>query len=432
MATCTRIPANKQNEATKYFNDLYNDIDPNVMDPNVMEMEGGGKVQQSGYNQGPIKASGYKKISKASYLPSVKNQQPLEQLLSDMGFEETLQKQPVELRRSRRQEGLEPEYSGMSGGTNLTEEEKKAAAIENTQMMTFGIISAIIIGTMVSPEHANIILNKVQDGGEITINYLKGVLGNSWDAVSEQIFNFGDAYWKQSGNPTICTTGMDTVLDTAMKFPLISGYIGGDGFWKSCATRLAERDDRAMALWALAQKTFVNTATVVGAGTFIAKYGSTFAQEGGMREVIREAKEDLKSLFKVTKGVVKNATYTILISPFSITSGIIGDFMKGGMLISKNIIAGTKVYVNAYKESSLVKEELKEENLMSVPPELLSKPIVTAVDNEGENTGTDSGMDTIDGGKRTRRKRTKSKSKRRGKSKKNRRKKSYKKRNKKH
>ena len=70
MATCTRIPANKQNEATKYFNDLYNDIDPNVMDPNVMdpnvmEMEGGGKVQQSGYNQGPIKASGYKKISKA-------------------------------------------------------------------------------------------------------------------------------------------------------------------------------------------------------------------------------------------------------------------------------------------------------------------------------------------------------------------------------
>ena len=69
---------------------------------------------------------------------------------------------------------------------------------------------------------------------------------------------------------------------------------------------------------------------------------------------------------------------------------------------------------------------------MSVPPELLSKPIVTAVDNEGENTGTDSGMDTIDGGKRTRRKRTKSKSKRRGKSKKNRRKKSHKKRNKKH
>ena len=431
MSTCITIPPNERKKDKKFFSNLYNEIDPNVMDPDVTAAKGGGKRK-------------------------VVNE--LEQLLSDMGFEETLQKQPVELRRSRRIQRLKPQYEGLLptnegllptnggllGGTGPTEEEEKKKAIENTQMMTFGIISAIIIGTLVSPEHAEVILKHVQAGGNITIGYIQDILGNSWNAISEQIRNFGQAYWKQSGNPSICTTGMDTALDTAMRFPLISGYIGGDGYWKSCATRLAERDDRAMALWALAQKTFVNAAGVVGAGTFIARYGSTFASEKGMSGVISAAKEDLTSLFKFTKSVLKNATYNIVISPFSIAYGIVGDFLTGGMLISKKILAGTNVYVNTYKEGILVKEEeLKEENLMSVPPELLSTPIVTAVDKEGEKTGTDPGTDTgtdpdmdpdmnnIDGGKR-RRRRTKSKTKRRGKSKKNRRKKSYKKRNKKH
>ena len=420
---CFNIPLKERIEATKYFDDLYDGIDPKVIDPDVMEMEGGGKRPHND----------------TDFRTSKKSTSGLEPLLYEMGFEETLQKPPVVIRRSERLRHLKRPYPVMSGGTNLTEEEKKAAAIENTQMMTFGIISAIIIGTLVSPEHAEVILQHVKTGGKITIGYLQKILGKSWNAISEQISNFGNAYWKQSGNPSICTTGMDTVLDTAMRFPLISGYIGGDGYWKSCATRLAERDDRAMALWALAQKTFVNAAGVVGAGTFIAKYGTTFAGEEGMSGVIQKAKEDLKSLFTVTKRVVKNATYTIFISPFSIAYGIVGDFMMGGMLISKKILAGTKVYVDTYKgKQELVKEELKEEKLMSVPTEL-----VTAVDKESEHTGMNPGTDTgtdpdmnpdmnnIDGGKR-RRRRTKSKTKRRGKSKKNRRKKSYKKRNKKH
>ena len=278
----------------------------------------------------------------------------------------------------------------MSGGTGPTEEEEKEKkrAIENTQMMTFGIISAIIIGTMASPVQAERIYLSVRTHGEITLVALQKILGNSWGAISDQISNFGDAYWKQSGNPSICTTGMDTVLDTAMRFPLISGYIGGDGYWKSCATRLAERDDRAMALWALAQKTFVNTATVVGAGTFIANYGSTFAREGGgMSAVIIEAKNDLKSLFTFTKDL----TYTVVKKPFTVTAELVTDFFTGGMLISKAMSAQIKVYVDTYnkEEDTLVKEELKKEKLMSVPTEL-----VTAVDKEGEKTGTDPGTDT--------------------------------------
>lgn len=407
---CYLIPISEQDKANEYFNNLYNDI----IDPNAMDIEGGGD------NKRPLDDTD------SSDSPTMKKKlTELEKLLTEMGFEETIRQKQDEIRRSPRLQGLKPPNTGLSGGAGTTDDEKKKA-IENTQMLTFGIISAIIIGSLASPEQANAISAQAMESAGITWGFLKGVFGDSWDVVSEQISNFGDAYWKQSGNPTLCTTGMDTALDTAMKFPLISGYIGGDGYWKSCAARLAERDDRAMALWALAQKTFVNTATVVGAGTFISRYGSTFAREdGGMRGVISDAKNDLKSLFILTKDLVKDAASTVLISPFTITAGFVTDFFTGGMLISKKIITGTGVLVTNYNNKSV---PVPIEQLMSVPPELVPKPIVTEVDKGPEDTsGTGMG-----GGKRTKRKRTKSKSKRRGKSKKNRRKKSYKKRNKKH
>ena len=417
--TCFIIPLEEQNEAKKLLSDLYDDIDPNVM-----ETEGGGKFP-SNFDKSSVTKFGKPSVTKFGKPSVTKFGKPseLENFLREIGFEETISQKQDEIRRSRRLQRLKPLHQGLLGGDGLTEEEEeKKKAIENTQMLTFGIMTAIIIGSLVRPEQAKEIFDYVTHGGEISVDYLSEVLGDLWGSIYKQIHNFGNAYWKQSGNPTICTTGMDTAIDTAMKFPLISGYIGGDGYWKSCATRLAERDDRAMALWALAQKTFVNAAGVVGAGTFIARYGSTFAKEGGMREVIGYAKDDLKSLFTTTQGLA----ITAVKKPFTITAGFVTDFFTGGMLVSKRLIAGTQVVVKNWNNEPL--STVSVEQLMSVPPKL-----VTAVDQEGENTSGLPEIDTgINGGKRTRRKRTKSKSKRRGKSKKNRRKKSYKKRNKKH
>ena len=188
-----------------------------------MVTEGGGKAPIKSAFKG-FKSSTHGKVKPGRFQSTTKEDFTLEEAINQMNS------QIDTLRRSRRLQGKppsDPTDMELEGGG---EDEDKKKAIENTQMMTFGIIATIIIGAY-STDLAKVLLNFTKQTTMGFKDYMLQYGGNAWEAVQPQIQNFGDAYWKQVGSQSLCHTNMDFALDRAMKYPLVSGYIGGDGFW---------------------------------------------------------------------------------------------------------------------------------------------------------------------------------------------------------
>lgn len=326
---------------------------------------------------GREKAQKQRKVAKTIHTTKNTSNIPKFTSKGDFTLETAINEMNSQIRRSRRLQGLSPSNDGMEDSMEMAgggEEEDKQKAIENTQMMTFGIIATIIIGAS-STDLANVLLDFTKQSAMSLNEYMVKYGGEAWTTVQPQIQNFGNAYWRQVGTESLCNTNMDYALDRAMRYPLISGYIGGDGFWESCATRLSKYDDKVMALSSLAYKTITLVGGTILTGTFLGKYMESYNKEG-FTGVRTQMKDEVLSLFEG----LKSGSMTTL----NFTQGIISDFFQGGILVSKKVISGVgNVYYTSVNGSNVPLTEVVE-----VPSgATASSGQTNTLDNYGFNKG---------------------------------------------